>query len=384
MDSTEVKVLFEKYIKRECSKEEIQYIISYFRTSGDLPDFPTIESVSQLLEQFPDMQPQTADHMFTSIIQSAVRRKRLLGYKKLGVAAVMIFGLLAGAYLVQQNYFSTHKNEVLIPRNESITLELENGNIEVLNEDGNTAVLNKNGQLVGKQHGNQLIYTHKNNQKELVYNTLTVPYGKRFNVQLSDGTIVHLNAGSSLKYPLNFVNAADRKVFLTGEAYFEVAEDKDHPFIVNMEKLNVRVLGTEFNISNYPEDLKTDVVLVEGSVGMYGDNSDFEENRHTVLLPNTKGSFNRYNSGIEVTEVLTSTYTSWVEGRLIFRNMPFNNILRKLERRYNVKFKNTNPDLGTEEFNAGFKDESIHEILEALHTTYGIEYTIENNTVIIK
>ena len=144
------------------------------------------------------------------------------------------------------------------------------------------------------------------------------------------------------------------------------------------------MLGTAFNVSNYPEDGQTDVVLVEGAVGMYKSGEHFSEEEHTILAPGTKGSFDRTNTTIEIRDVLTSTYTSWVDGRLIFRNMPFDNILKKLERRYNIEILNFNKSLGAEEFNAGFKDESIDEILDALKTTYGIDYKIRDNKVIIE
>ena len=380
----EMKGLFEKFINRECSREEIQQIIAYFRTSKDLPDFPTIENVSALLNQFPDMDDALADRMFENIVRPAPERKQLFDYRKIAVAASLFIGVLVGGYLYQQGYFTANNEALLIPVNEAITLELDNGTIEVIAENGEARIMDNNGQIVGRQQGNQLVYSDEVILEELVYNTLTVPYGKRFDVQLSDGTVVYLNAGTSIKYPLKFISGENRQVFLTGEAFFKVKEDKDHPFIVNAEKLNVQVLGTAFNVSNYPEDGQTDVVLVEGAVGMYKSGEHFSEEEHTILAPGTKGSFDRTNTTIEIRDVLTSTYTSWVDGRLIFRNMPFDNILKKLERRYNIEILNFNKSLGAEEFNAGFKDESIDEILDALKTTYGIDYKIRDNKVIIE
>lgn len=380
----EMKGLFEKFINRECSREEIQQIIAYFRTSKDLPDFPTIENVSALLNQFPDMDDALADRMFENIVRPAPERKQLFDYRKIAVAASLFIGVLVGGYLYQQGYFTANSEALLTPVNEAITLELDNGTIEVIAENGEAKIMDNNGQIVGRQQGNQLVYSDEVILEELVYNTLTVPYGKRFDVQLSDGTVVYLNAGTSIKYPLKFISGENRQVFLTGEAFFKVKEDKDHPFIVNAEKLNVQVLGTAFNVSNYPEDGQTDVVLVEGAVGMYKSGEHFSEEEHTILAPGTKGSFDRTNTTIEIRDVLTSTYTSWVDGRLIFRNMPFDNILKKLERRYNIEILNFNKSLGAEEFNAGFKDESIDEILDALKTTYGIDYKIRDNKVIIE
>ncbi|MGK4568546.1 FecR family protein [Flavobacterium sp. 3HN19-14] len=127
---------------------------------------------------------------------------------------------------------------------------------------------------------------------------------------MSDGTVIHLNSGTTLRYPVKFIAGENRQVFLDGEAYFDVAKDKAHPFIVNADKLNVRVLGTHFNVTNYPEDDQTDVVLVEGSVGLYGSNTTFDATKNTVLKPGYKGSFNKNTSSINTKPVVTDFYTS--------------------------------------------------------------------------
>ena len=135
---------------------------------------------------------------------------------------------------------------------ESITIQLEDGNTQIINENRTSQLIDKNGNVLGQQSGNQLVYNSDVKNDVLVYNTLTVPYGKQFELQLSDGTNVHLNAGTSLKYPVKFVKGKNREVFLNGEAFFNVAKEVNHPFIVNANEIDVRVLGTQFNISSYP------------------------------------------------------------------------------------------------------------------------------------
>ena len=203
-------------------------------------------------------------------------------------------------------------------------------------------------------------------------------------MQLSDGTTVHLNSGTTLKYPVKFIAGENRQVFLDGEAFFDVAKDKKHPFIVNADNLNVRVLGTHFNVSNYPEDAVTDVVLVEGSVGMYNVKEEFDANKNTVLKPGYKGSFNKQNNVIFTKPVITDIYTSWINGGLTFRNMTFKNIITKLERRYNVTIVNKNEKLANEKFNASFSDESIEKVMSYFNDIHGINYTIKNNQILIK
>jgi ferric-dicitrate binding protein FerR (iron transport regulator) len=216
-----------------------------------------------------------------------------------------------------------------------------------------------------------------------VYNTLKIPNGKRFELELSDGTVVHLNSGTTLKYPVKFIAGENRQVFLDGEAFFDVAKDKKHPFIVNADKLNVRVLGTHFNVSSYPEDDLTDVVLVEGSVGMYNTNEEFNADKNTILKPGYKGSFNKNNNHINTKEVNTDMYTSWISGGLVFRDINFAAICKKLERKYDVNIVVKNQKLANEKFNASFGDKPIEKILSYFDEVYGINYIRKDNVITI-
>ena len=317
---------------------------------------------------------------FEEMAYSKTTYRRLVPYLKYAAVAIILLGL---GFLYQQGYFDSNAPNLLIPEDEAITLELGNGEIEVISEDGNIQVVNKDGNVVGTQKGKQLIYENETSEADLVYNTLTVPYGKRFDLQLSDGTLVYLNAGSRIKYPVTFLDGKQRQVFLTGEAYFDVTTDTEHPFIVNAKELNVEVLGTEFNVSVYPEDERTSVVLVEGSVGLYGDGASLENDTSIHLEPGYQGSFERSNRDLSVRKVNTSIYTAWMNGELVFRNMSFDNILLKMERHYNVEITNQNRELGQERFNASFLEQPIAEILRYFNETHEIEYHIENNQVII-
>ncbi|MFG6685776.1 FecR family protein [Mariniflexile sp. HNIBRBA6329] len=294
-------------------------------------------------------------------------------------ASIIIVFLGLGGYMYQNGYFS--KNESFSVPNEQITLQLENGTIKVINEDGTSQVLDAKGNVIGTQSGTQIAYSNDAFEETLVYNTLTVPYGKRFEILLSDGTHVHLNAGTSLKYPVKFLKGENRQVFLKGEAFFNVSKDAKHPFIVNSDVLNVQVLGTQFNISSYPEDIETDVVLVEGSVNLY---TTKDSNNNALLKPGFKGTYNKNNTNnITTNPVITSIYTSWIDGELVFRNITFENILKKMERHYNVDITNNNIVLANEKFNASFRNEPIEKILEYFKITYNINYTINNNKILI-
>ncbi len=312
------------------------------------------------------------------IIKHNKKSKKLKFFKVFKYASIVVAFLGLG-YLYQTGYFN--KKQAFIVPNEQITLQLDNGTIKVINEDGTSQVKDAKGNVIGTQNGTKIAYSNIANEETLVYNTLTVPYGKRFEISLSDGTTVHLNAGTSLKYPVKFLKDQTRQVFLKGEAFFKVSKDEHDPFIVNSDALNVQVLGTQFNISSYPEDIETDVVLVEGSVNLY---TTKNKDNNVLLKPGFKGSYvkNTTNS-IAINPVITSIYTSWVDGELVFRNITFDNILKKMERQYNVTIVNTNTELANEKFNASFRNEPIEKILEYFKITYNINYTINKNKILI-
>lgn len=300
---------------------------------------------------------------------------------KVPAAAAIFIGLIITSYFYLQS--TTSNTPQIIPEN-VISLQLEDGTLKIIKEGETASITDKNGNILGQQKGNQLVYDELNSKKELVYNTLKVPYGKTFQLKLSDGTIAHLNAGSSLKYPVQFLNGMERQVFITGEAYLDVAKDAEHPFIVNADNLNVRVLGTQFNVSAYPEDETTEVVLVEGAVSLYSETNGYNTKKNTLLAPGFKGSFNKEENSISKNKVVTNLYTSWITGKLVFRNMTFGNILKKLERHYDVTIVNNNTELAKKVFNANFGKEPIENVLNELKANYGIEYNITDDKITIE
>tara|TARA_R110000868_G_scaffold168193_1_gene402819 strand:- start:14087 stop:15250 length:1164 start_codon:yes stop_codon:yes gene_type:complete len=305
-----------------------------------------------------------------------INNTRFINILKYAAVLILFFGI---GYISLNTYMS--QNKPLITPDENITLQLEDGSLKIIKEDGATTLFDAKGNIVGTQNGTQIAYNKKEiNEETLTYNTLIVPNGKRFQVILSDGTNVHLNAGTSLKYPTRFSKGQNREVFLKGEAFFNVTKDAKHPFTVHSEALNVKVLGTQFNISSYPEDTETDVVLVEGSVNLF---TEHDLHNSLLLSPGYKGSYDKKETSLSKSAVVTNIYTSWVDGELVFRNITFDNILKKMERHYNVEIKNRNSELSNEKFNASFRNEPIEKILDYFKITYQIEYTIDENKIII-
>lgn len=299
-------------------------------------------------------------------------------WTKYAAAIILLFSL---GFFYQQGFFAHHERDILVPNDDSITLELDNGVIQNIDIKGVKEVRDSEGNVVGAQNQNQISYSQASQKRELVFNTLKIPNGKKFQLVLSDGTSVYLNAGSSLRYPVNFLSEGPRRVYLSGEAYFDVTKNESNAFIVNVDELNVNVLGTQFNISSYPEDQYIDVVLVEGTVRL--NRNDRFQDEFVELSPGQKGYYKQDSEGIMVDEVNTLLYTSWMEGSLVFRDLTFDQILVKLERHYNVNIENTDAILGKEVFNASFSDVEIEEVLSYFNDIHEIKYTIKNNTAII-
>lgn len=390
--NSEIKNLLQKFVLNQCTPEETNEVIAYYKKNKLTEDFPSVEDIQNLLTEMPKMSQQTADDIFLNILQSSKEENTTIKIsseksnfrKYISIAASILVLLGVGFVAYKQNVFNTTTETKFDIKSTDIVLQLENGNVQIISEDHSVQVRDSKGNIVGNQNGNKLVYEADSDTEKISYNTLKIPYGKKFELQLSDGTLVHLNAGTTLKYPVRFIAGENRQVFLDGEAFFDVAKDKKHPFIVNADNLNVRVLGTHFNVSNYPEDASTDVVLVEGSVGMYNTDEDFDITKNTILKPGFKGSFQKSNNQISTKPVLTDIYTSWINGGLTFRNMTFKNIITKLERRYNVTIINKNEKLANEKFNASFKEESIENVMSYFYDIHGINYTIKNNQILIK
>ncbi|MBP1221968.1 FecR family protein [Flavobacterium sp. 1355] len=390
--NSEIKNLLQKFVLNQCTPEETNEVIAYYKKNKLTEDFPSVEDIQNLLTEMPKMSQQTADDIFLNILQSSKEENTTIEIsseksnfrKYISIAASILVLLGVGFVAYKQNVFNTQTENKFDIKSTDIVLQLENGNVQIISEDHSVQVRDSKGNIVGNQNGNKLVYEADSDTEKISYNTLKIPYGKKFELQLSDGTLVHLNAGTTLKYPVRFIAGENRQVFLDGEAFFDVAKDKKHPFIVNADNLNVRVLGTHFNVSNYPEDASTDVVLVEGSVGMYNTDEDFDITKNTILKPGFKGSFQKSNNQISTKPVLTDIYTSWINGGLTFRNMTFKNIITKLERRYNVTIINKNEKLANEKFNASFKEESIENVMSYFNDIHGINYTIKNNQILIK
>ena len=220
---------------------------------------------------------------------------------------------------------------------------------------------------------------HEAEQREMVFNQLEVPAGQRSQIVLADGTAVWLNSGSKLQFPAGF-NSDCRLVKLEGEAYFEVTPDKKNPFIVQTLGLEGKVYGTSFNVTSYPNDVSDEVALLSGSVSVAGLGSD-----QTIMLQSgRKISYvrdeHRFSSPMPANK---ETETAWLDGKLVFEDVTFGEIAKKLERRYGVTIRFDNKKIEQLRYRGVFRKESLEQALKAIQLTSKFKYKIGESIVFI-
>ncbi|WP_134088668.1 FecR family protein [Olivibacter sp. XZL3] len=208
----------------------------------------------------------------------------------------------------------------------------KSGNVQFIGADKKTQVLQDSSPVIY----NQLSKLYKSSPDfsalKVRYSSIGVPYGKRSEVVLEDGTKVWLNAGSSLTFPEKFDNN-EREVYLDGEAYFEIAKEAKRPFFVLSEVMKIQVLGTSFNLSSYADDDYTSLVLITGKVALLPSKDNSFEKQ--LLEPGMEARFRKSQHKLLI-QPAAETAVSWTNRRLLLNSMNLDEILKKLERFYNA------------------------------------------------
>ena len=198
--------------------------------------------------------------------------------------------------------------------------------------------------------------------------------GQRSKVSLPDGSLVWLNAGTVIKY---CPDKNERKVSLTGEAYFEVNHSPDYPFVVETGDAKIKVLGTKFNVSHYPGSKITEASLLSGKIVMSLDKSD----KVIDIRPGEKVSYNAETQVLNKTESIVQNDILWKQGVLVFKNESFNDLILKLERYYAVNFVYNRSTFENKHYTGTINNLSINKVLEFINLTIPINYGIDNKTI---
>lgn len=218
----------------------------------------------------------------------------------------------------------------------------------------------------------------------VAYNTVIVPYGKRSQITLPDSSTIWLNSGSKLVYPVQF-DKEKREVYLDGEAMFDVAPDKSHPFHVLTPQLEVKVLGTVFNLCAYSDDHTSSTVLESGSVELSYKGRSFLGQSKEMMVPGMLAVYDPSTKTVAQTKVNTKHYTSWVDGYLVLEKNSLGSIVKKLSRYYNVSIELDNPQLAGKTFSGDLDlRNSASQVLELIAEIVDIEIIQFDNHIAIR
>mgnify|MGYP002323667112 FL=1 len=255
-------------------------------------------------------------------------------------------------------------------------LVLADGTTRILGSEVTDSLLVQQGANIVVQNQG-VSYCVDSSVVEERYNTLRVPRGGEYSITLSDGTIVYLNSESELRYPVNFVGR-DRRVYLSGEAYFDVVQDEAHPFIVDMGNSSVRVLGTSFDVRAYADEDEVLTTLVQGSV-------KFSAGKEFVTLEPGKQAVLGKSGSIETREVDTYLYTAWKEGVFAFKRQRLEEIMKVVARWYDVNVFWENVSQKEVTFTGKMKRyDDFSKVVEVLEMTGNTEFVIKENNIFIR
>ncbi|MDI9604606.1 MAG: FecR domain-containing protein [Bacteroidota bacterium] len=367
--SAELEEYWEDILQRNPEKrEDFEQAERYFR---DIVQFS--------LPMLPQEKKLEAMKRLKQSLHARNRRRVLLRAVSVAAAAVALFIVslfyiqhatdkLGGEPASHDNYIVGNEldseNILFISGSKTATFQ---GNVDIEMQDDKTARVKseqaKDTEISMEQHA---------------MNKLIVPYGKRSEIVLADGTRAWLNSGSTLEFPSTF-SGDKREVFLTGEMYVEVAPDSKKRFVVHASDYNITVHGTKFNVSAY-SGVPSHVVLVEGSVGL-----QVEEAREVMLSPNEQAIYSATTGTFETREVDVLAFTSWKEGYLTFNDTPVTEVLKQIERYYNLSF-NLDDAVTFKGITCTGKiilSKNLDNVMATLSLLSGTEYKRENRAIYI-
>ena len=303
----------------------------------------------------------------------------------LSSAVASVFLLLGGWF-----YFDRMELSGLERLNAASEIIAEGSKAELILSSGECVMLGK-GQLdsvwmhegmevhsteVRVSYTGERLCREKCDTEELQYNILRVPQGGEYSVVLGDGTSVCLNSESELRYPVQF-DCGERRVFLRGEGYFEVAKDPEHPFVVEVEDAKIEVLGTIFNVSGYAEEERVVTTLVEGVVRLSSDSES------VLLEPNEQGVLDK-DGHLSKVEVNVFPYVAWQKGLFVFRQQSLERVMQVVSRWYDVEVVFKDEETKRISFTGNMRRYgNFEQVVRMLEMTGGLNFNIEGRTIYI-
>lgn len=380
--------IIEKYQSGTATKEEIDFLDAYYKSFGGRNSYTDSldDSRRQLLKDdlrnsvslnIQNLHKSRSGSFSWSTFRWAVSSAA-------AVIAIVGFWIF---YSYQTSDFTKNTNVLqkvendIVPGGNKAFLTLANGKRISLTDASNGTLVEQSGIKIEKTTDGQLVYTVLSDRETLpaenLYNIIETPKGGRYQIRLPDGTNVWLNAASKLTYPSSFSGLQTRNVELNGEAYFEVAKDKEHPFIVKTVKQEVVVLGTHFNLSSYEDEPTVKTTLLEGSIIVKGTNGSDK-----ILKPGQQSTLTTNNLKVENinNEQLT---VAWKEDQFVFDSDDIRYIMRMIARWYDVEVEYQG-EIPENKFGGSIsKFENVSEVLKSLESTGRVKFRIEGRRIIV-
>lgn len=386
-----LKNLFSKYLNNSCSVEEVNLLLDHFalkNEEGLLKQMIQLHFEAELAVHSADEKTEAALLEVKDMLLAKLRESEPVNvqfnwsvFYKIAAAAVVLLTFSAGLYFYWERYptagkdlYSFNKANDIAPGKNMATLTLANGSTINLNDSKNGIVIDTGAIRYASKNQQTALSVHAITTKEQL--SIKTPRGGTYQVVLSDGTKIWLNAASSLKFPSTFTGLKDRRIELQGEAYFEVAKDKTHPFKVLNGKQEVEVLGTHFNINSYKDQESVNTTLIEGSVRVTAGSGQIVQ-----LVPAQQSVL--IGENIVVRQVNVDEAIAWKNGLFLFNGTDFRSVMQQLGRWYNVEIDMRN--LPDKEFNGLIsRNVKLSEVLRALEMTSNVRFKIEGRRVTIE
>jgi transmembrane sensor len=381
----EFLALYQKYINGQCTPIEKELLDTYSDEMKLLADGWADDLVDEQ-----DVRNRIWQKLNDSRKVVEITPHKNTNYRWMAAAAVLLIALFAGLFFIniekpkQQavTVIAKTKQQQIVPGSNKAYLTLANGTNIILDDAKNGEIAAKTGIKVSKTANGVLVYHFTKTSPEAVasaapeFNTITTPRGGQYKVELIDGTKIWLNAASSIRFPQAFTGV-DRQVELTGEAYFEVAKNKEKPFIVKANGTQVQVLGTHFNVNAYSDNNNITTTLLEGSVRMSNANSA------VMLVPGQQGAADGNGSAIKVSKADTEENMAWINGFFVFHDESIVSVMKQVSRWYDVDVEYRD-NVQQNEFGGTIsRYKNINELLNNMQLTRTIHYKIEGRRVII-
>ncbi|WP_293926653.1 FecR family protein [Sphingobacterium sp. UBA6320] len=390
--------LFWRYIGRKASSLEYKEFYNCVHSGGFdqrlqelMDDSAKVTGVNEVADDC--FRPGAAERMLAQVFIESPVEMRISPNKvwlRIAIAIAASLLLFIGLYFyVQQQDIRLPDIAIvtdIAPGTTGATLTLADGRSIRLTEQEEGALAYEAGLTIRKTSDGQLIYElsaqqHPASGKEKLLNSLNTSRGEMYQVRLPDGTRVYLNASTQLTYSPNLVQEGKRVVELTGEAYFEVAKDKLHPFVVKSPGQEVEVLGTHFNIAAYADEPVFRTTLLEGQVRVHASGTIGNSDR--VLRPGEQATLTE--GAFIVNEVIATDAMSWTKGYFLFNDEPLESIMRKIARWYNVTVEYKPEAPLNMKFNGTVSRYAhVSQVLRKLELTNAVRFHIEKRKIIVE